>query len=77
MEAGLDHFAIPARMLDPGRRIGRKIRVFCEYMLGLNVFLQLHQEAIATNEGMQWEVRLPFRRAARLLRNFRKGETSR
>ena len=55
---GLDHFAILARMLDPRGRIRRKICVFRENMLRLDVLLQLHQEALAADEHVQRKVRL-------------------
>ena len=57
-QAGLYHLAIPTRMLDPRRRIRGKICVFCENMLWLYVFLQLHQEAFVTYEHVQRKVGL-------------------
>src|SRR5215472_1233308 len=58
IEPGLHHFAIPARMLDPGGRVRRKICVFVEDVFRLHIFLQLHQETPVTHENVQWKVRL-------------------
>ena len=58
IKPGLNHFAIPARVLDPGGRVRRKIGVFRKNMLRLDVFLQLHQEAIVADQNVQRKVRL-------------------
>src|SRR6516165_10378082 len=54
----LDHFAIPARMIDPKRRIRRKIRDFSENMLWFDILLQLHKKAFAADERVQGVIRL-------------------
>ena len=53
IEARLDHLAIFARMLDPGGRVGREVGVLGEDMLGLDVFLELHEEAAVADQRMQ------------------------
>ena len=52
----LDHVDILARMLDPGGRVRRKICVLSEDMLRLDIFLQLHQEALVADENVQRKV---------------------
>ena len=58
MKPGRNHFTVPARVLDPRRRVRRKICVFRENVLRFHVFLQLHQEAVAADENVQRKVRL-------------------
>src|SRR5262249_12377239 len=53
----LYHFAIPARMIDPKRRIRRKIRDFSENMLWFDILPQLHKKAFAADEHMQRVIR--------------------
>ena len=58
MKPGRNHFTVPVRVLDPGRRVRRKVRIFRENVLRFHVLLQLHQEAVAADENMQRKVRL-------------------
>ena len=58
MKPGRNHFAVPARVLDPRCRVRRKIGVFCKDVLRFDVFLQLHQEAVAADQNVQRKVRL-------------------
>src|SRR5947207_3133852 len=58
LQPALDHVAVDARVLDPTRGVGREIGVLAEDVVGADVLLQLHQEALVANERVQWIVRL-------------------
>jgi hypothetical protein len=51
-----DHTTILARMLDPRGGVRGEIRIFGENVFGFDIFLQLHQEAIAADENVQREI---------------------
>ena len=43
-------------MLDPRGGVRGEIRIFGENVFGFDIFLQLHQEAIAADEDVQREI---------------------